>query len=70
MKMMILFLIYFFSLLGSYLFVKMAYTRTGVWYGLKRGKRDIFYVFFPLLNSFFAICWWFDFWKKIDKHNI
>lgn len=54
MKMMILFLIYFFSLLGSYLFVKMAYTKTGVWYGLKRGKRDIFYVFFSFTEFFFG----------------
>lgn len=70
MKILTLIIIYFMSVVGSYLFVKMAYTEKGVWYRLRRGRKDIVYILLPILNTFLGFCWLFDFWKKIDINDI
>lgn len=65
----ILIAVYLVSCLISWYYIHLAYSKHGVWPNIYPDISDLFMVFYPLLNTGFAIIIWLIQWPIKGKIN-
>lgn len=56
--------IYLISCLIAWYYMKLAYSKGGVWSNLNAKRSDIFMIFIPIINSFYFILFLTDYPKE------